>query len=82
MLIFFFMCKCQNLFILSCFAVSFTICIFFRAALIKMFTPYGKILSEEFLWHTRGPKRGEPRGFAFIQFSTKEVSCMLLLLLY
>ncbi|KAH8511484.1 hypothetical protein H0E87_008885 [Populus deltoides] len=43
-----------------------------EAVLIKMFTPYGKILSEEFLWHTRGPKRGEPRGFAFIQFSTKE----------
>ncbi|CAK7338857.1 unnamed protein product [Dovyalis caffra] len=43
-----------------------------EAALIKMFSPYGKILFEDFLWHTRGPKRGEPRGFAFIQFSTKE----------
>ncbi|OAY48348.1 probable RNA-binding protein 18 isoform X2 [Manihot esculenta] len=43
-----------------------------EAALIKMFSPYGNIVSEEFLWHTRGPKRGEPRGFAFIQFSTKE----------
>ncbi|KDP22236.1 hypothetical protein JCGZ_26067 [Jatropha curcas] len=43
-----------------------------EAALIKMFSPYGKIVSEDFLWHTRGPKRGEPRGFAFIQFSTKE----------
>ncbi|KAG4172678.1 hypothetical protein ERO13_A11G011800v2 [Gossypium hirsutum] len=42
------------------------------AALIKMFSPYGKIISEDFLWHTRGPKRGEPRGFAFIQYSTKE----------
>ncbi|KAI3972067.1 hypothetical protein MKW92_032885 [Papaver armeniacum] len=40
--------------------------------LIKMFSPYGKIESEEFLWHTRGPKRGDPHGFAFIQFSTKE----------
>ncbi|XP_058105648.1 uncharacterized protein LOC131249100 [Magnolia sinica] len=40
--------------------------------LIKMFSPFGKIVSEDFLWHTRGPKRGEPRGFAFIQFSTKE----------
>lgn len=79
---FFSWCKCQHKFILLCFAVSFTLCIFFRAALIKMFTPYGKILSEEFLWHTRGPKRGKPRGFAFIQFSTKEVSCMLLWLLY
>lgn len=43
-----------------------------------MFSPYGKIISEDFLWHTRGPKRGEPRGFAFIQYSTKEVSCLLL----
>ncbi|XP_073220251.1 uncharacterized protein [Cicer arietinum] len=37
-----------------------------------MFSPYGKIVTEDFLWHTRGPKRGEPRGFAFIQYSTKE----------
>ncbi|XP_026377743.1 probable RNA-binding protein 18, partial [Papaver somniferum] len=43
-----------------------------ESILIKMFSPYGKIESEEFLWHTRGPERGEPRGFAFIQFSTKE----------
>ncbi|XP_024027563.1 probable RNA-binding protein 18 isoform X1 [Morus notabilis] len=43
-----------------------------EAALIKMFSPFGKIVSEDFLWHTRGPKRGEPRGFAFVQYSTKE----------
>ncbi|EPS69055.1 hypothetical protein M569_05716 [Genlisea aurea] len=43
-----------------------------EAALIKMFSPYGKIVSEDFLWHTRGPNRGEPRGYAFIQFSSKE----------
>ncbi|KAE8077750.1 hypothetical protein FH972_016281 [Carpinus fangiana] len=43
-----------------------------EASLIKMFSPFGKIVSEDFLWHTRGPKRGEPRGFAFIQYSTKE----------
>lgn len=39
---------------------------------IKMFSPYGKIVAEDYLWHTRGPKRGEPRGYAFIQYSTKE----------
>ncbi|CAL9780848.1 unnamed protein product [Musa acuminata subsp. burmannicoides] len=39
---------------------------------IKMFSPFGKIISEDFLWHTRGPKRGEPRGYAFIQYSAKE----------
>ncbi|XP_065631764.1 uncharacterized protein LOC112011890 isoform X1 [Quercus suber] len=43
-----------------------------EATLIKMFSPFGKIVAEDFLWHTRGPKRGEPRGFAFIQYSTKE----------
>lgn len=53
-----------------------------RASLIKMFSPFGKIVSEDFLWHTRGPKRGEPRGFAFIQYSTKEVSCLLLIILF
>ncbi|KQJ97582.1 hypothetical protein BRADI_3g32027v3 [Brachypodium distachyon] len=37
-----------------------------------MFSPYGKIMAEDFLWHTRGPKRGEPRGYAFVQFTTKE----------
>lgn len=39
-----------------------------------MFSPYGTIVSEDFLWHTRGPKRGEPRGYAFVQYRTVEVS--------
>ncbi|GJP52904.1 hypothetical protein CLOM_g12067 [Closterium sp. NIES-68] len=39
---------------------------------IKMFTPYGKIRREEFLWHTYGPKRGEPRGYAFVEYSKRE----------
>eukprot|EP00262_Sarcandra_glabra_P018527 TRINITY_DN6681_c0_g1_i1.p1 TRINITY_DN6681_c0_g1~~TRINITY_DN6681_c0_g1_i1.p1 ORF type:complete len:172 (-),score=34.67 TRINITY_DN6681_c0_g1_i1:169-684(-) len=42
-----------------------------EAHVIKMFSAFGKIVSEDFLWHTRGPKRGEPRGFAFMQFSTR-----------
>jgi len=40
--------------------------------IIKMFSPFGKITAEDFLWHTRGPKRGEPRGYAFVQYTTKE----------
>lgn len=55
-----------------------------RAALLKMFSPFGKIIHEEFLLHTRGRKRGEPRGFAFIQYSTEEVrkflSCLPLII--
>ncbi|WKA07284.1 hypothetical protein VitviT2T_025130 [Vitis vinifera] len=45
-----------------------------EVALIKMFSPFGKIVGEDFMWHTRGPKRGEPRGFAFVEFSTKEAT--------
>ncbi|KAI0488245.1 hypothetical protein KFK09_028072 [Dendrobium nobile] len=43
-----------------------------EANVIKMFSPFGKIISEDFLWHTRGPKKGEPRGYVFIQYSSKE----------
>lgn len=43
-----------------------------EAALIKMFSPFGTIICEDFLWHTRGPKRGEPRGYAFVQYRTVE----------
>ncbi|XP_020585709.1 probable RNA-binding protein 18 [Phalaenopsis equestris] len=43
-----------------------------EANVIKMFSPFGKIISEDFLWHTRGPKKGEPRGYAFIQYGSKE----------
>uniref|UniRef100_A0A452YPF5 RRM domain-containing protein n=1 Tax=Aegilops tauschii subsp. strangulata TaxID=200361 RepID=A0A452YPF5_AEGTS len=45
---------------------------------IKMFSPYGKIIAEDFLLHTRGPKRGEPRGYAFVQYTTKEVRVILI----
>lgn len=44
--------------------------------LIKIFSPFGKIVGEDFLWHTRGPKRGEPRGYAFLVFSTRKVIYM------
>ncbi|CAI5495864.1 unnamed protein product [Closterium sp. Naga37s-1] len=43
-----------------------------RYHVIKMFTPYGKIRREEYLWHTYGPKRGEPRGYAFVEYSKRE----------
>ncbi|BBN20117.1 RNA-binding protein 18 [Marchantia polymorpha subsp. ruderalis] len=39
---------------------------------IKLFSPFGKIRCEEYMWHTHGPKRGEPRGFAFVEYSKRE----------
>ncbi|CAM6084165.1 unnamed protein product [Calypogeia fissa] len=40
--------------------------------IIKMFSPFGKIRCEEYMWHTHGPKRGEPRGFAFVEYHRRE----------
>ncbi len=44
-----------------------------RYHIIKLFQPFGQIVRQHFLWHKYGPKRGEPKGFCFIEFSTKEV---------
>ncbi|KAG9450187.1 hypothetical protein H6P81_010152 [Aristolochia fimbriata] len=46
-----------------------------ESLLIKLFSQFGKIVQEDFLWHTRGPKRGEPRGYAFVQYGTRELEC-------
>jgi len=39
--------------------------------IVKLFTPYGKIVREEFLWHTHGARRGEPRGYCFVEYSAR-----------
>jgi len=32
---------------------------------------YGKIVKEQFMWYVHGPRRGEPRGYCFIEYSTR-----------
>jgi len=41
--------------------------------LLQLFKPFGTIVREEFLWHTQGPSKGEPRGYCFIEYSTRQV---------
>lgn len=42
-------------------------------ALIKLFQPFGKLVSEQFVWHTEpGEKFGQPRGFCFVTFEKPE----------
>ena len=43
-----------------------------RGAVIKMFQPFGPIAHVEYMWHTNGPRRGEPRGFAFVEYVRRE----------
>ena len=40
--------------------------------ILKLFAKYGKIVREQFMWHHTGPRRGEPRGFCFVEYKTKE----------
>lgn len=40
--------------------------------LIKLFSKYGTIEREEFMWWHVGEQRGAPRGYAFVEMKTRE----------
>jgi RNA recognition motif-containing protein len=40
--------------------------------LITIFQAYGTISTINYLWHKTGPKRGQPKGFAFIEYENEE----------
>ena len=42
-----------------------------EAHVIKLFTRFGKINSERYLYHQHGPHAGQPRGFAFVDFARR-----------
>ena len=42
--------------------------------LIQVFSKYGKITKLDFMFHKSGVLKGKPRGYAFIEFSNKDVS--------
>jgi len=39
---------------------------------LKLFSQFGGLKRCDYMWHTNGPLRGQPRGFAFIEFDTLE----------
>ncbi|CAM9452085.1 unnamed protein product [Discosporangium mesarthrocarpum] len=43
-----------------------------EAVILKIFTPFGKVVREQFCYHTGGPRKGEPRGFCFVEYATVE----------
>lgn len=42
--------------------------------LIKFLSKHGKISKFDYLFHKSGPKQGKPRGYAFVEYATPEVS--------
>ena len=41
---------------------------------MQICSKYGKISKLDYLFHKSGPQKGKPRGYAFIEYSTKEES--------
>ncbi|ORY91104.1 hypothetical protein BCR43DRAFT_446775, partial [Syncephalastrum racemosum] len=41
-------------------------------AVVKLFEPFGKITFLDYMFHHAGPKKGQPRGYCFLEYETKE----------
>ncbi|SAM02948.1 hypothetical protein [Absidia glauca] len=41
-------------------------------AVIKLFEPYGKIVVFEFMFFLHGPKKGQPRGYCFLEYEKRQ----------
>lgn len=44
---------------------------------MQLCAKYGKISKLDYLFHKTGPQKGKPRGYAFVEYATKEVSKLL-----
>ncbi|OZJ03837.1 hypothetical protein BZG36_04312 [Bifiguratus adelaidae] len=40
-------------------------------SIVKLFEPFGKITSLDFLFHLTGPRKGQPRGYCFLEYANK-----------
>ncbi|ORZ21081.1 hypothetical protein BCR42DRAFT_406783 [Absidia repens] len=40
-------------------------------AVIKLFEPFGKIVVFDFMFFLHGPKKGQPRGYCFLEYEKK-----------
>eukprot|EP00285_Hemiselmis_virescens_P012067 CAMPEP_0173404958 /NCGR_PEP_ID=MMETSP1356-20130122/60653_1 /TAXON_ID=77927 ORGANISM="Hemiselmis virescens, Strain PCC157" /NCGR_SAMPLE_ID=MMETSP1356 /ASSEMBLY_ACC=CAM_ASM_000847 /LENGTH=70 /DNA_ID=CAMNT_0014365703 /DNA_START=1 /DNA_END=209 /DNA_ORIENTATION=+ len=39
---------------------------------LKMCSQFEGLKRCDYVWHTQGPQRGQPRGFAFVEYETPE----------
>lgn len=42
--------------------------------LIQLFTQFGELTRVQFMWHHHGELKGQPRGFAFVEFQDKQAA--------
>ncbi|KAI9492832.1 hypothetical protein BDB00DRAFT_826591 [Zychaea mexicana] len=43
-------------------------------AVVKLFEPHGKITFLDYMFHWNGPKKGQPRGYCFLEYEKKEAA--------
>ncbi|KAF8603695.1 RNA-binding domain-containing protein [Ceratobasidium sp. AG-I] len=41
-------------------------------ALLQVFSKFGNVIKLDFLFHKSGPLKGKPRGYAFLEYATKQ----------
>lgn len=44
-----------------------------RYALLQLFSKFGKVSKLDYLFHKAGPLKGKPRGYAFVEYSNRDV---------
>ena len=57
----------------SCRAESSIMTSTVRYTLLQAFSKFGKISKLDFLFHKSGPLKGKPRGYAFVEYSSRDV---------
>lgn len=48
-----------------------------RYTLLQVFSKFGKVTKLDFLFHKTGLLKGKPRGYAFVEYGNKDVSCFI-----
>ncbi|CAO3618049.1 unnamed protein product [Cunninghamella blakesleeana] len=43
-------------------------------AVLKLCEPFGNITSLDYMFHLHGPKKGQPRGYCFVEYDNKKDS--------
>lgn len=46
--------------------------------LLQVFSKYGLLKSLDIMYHKAGPQKGQPRGYAFVEYTSEDVSFPLL----
>ena len=44
-----------------------------RLHVLKVFKKFGKVVDLNYMWHHDGPRKGQPRGYCFVEFARRDV---------